>query len=189
VDQELAKLILNSNGEFTKEEIRLFTEIAQVRHLDRGDTLLECDDICSSIFFLIKGAAIQYLTNENADIEILDLYTKGDVILNHKSFTTRSKSTTTIQSFAEATVVELTIDAIHALIAKSQSFLQMGKALDRASLKQDVLSNYKSPDARYQYILESSPEWLQLFPLKYIASFLDVTPETLSRVRHRIQKD
>jgi len=44
----------------------------------------------------------------------------------------------------------------------------------------------KSPDQRYSHLLAEHPDWLNRFPQRHIASYLGMTPETLSRVRARI---
>jgi len=43
-----------------------------------------------------------------------------------------------------------------------------------------------TPTEKYRYILSNKPQLIQKFPLKYIASYLNITPETLSRVRATI---
>jgi len=45
-----------------------------------------------------------------------------------------------------------------------------------------------TPLQKYQYILDHRPDLIQQFPLKIIASYLKITPETLSRVRDKLSK-
>ena len=44
----------------------------------------------------------------------------------------------------------------------------------------------KTPLERYEYLLEMHPEYVLNIPLKYLASYLGMTPETLSRIRAKI---
>lgn len=76
----------------------------------------------------------------------------------------------------------------HRLIGQSQSFLQMGKILEESTSRIDFFDNNNTQDEKYQYVLENKPELIQSFPQKLIASYLKITPETLSRVRNRFSK-
>ena len=77
----------------------------------------------------------------------------------------------------------LNIHDLHALIGRSPSFFVLGKILEEIH---DYQSQKLSPDQKYKLLLEKRPEVIQTFPLKYISSYLGMTPETLSRVRSRI---
>jgi hypothetical protein len=54
------------------------------------------------------------------------------------------------------------------------------------STNQIVTLKTKSPDKRYKELLSKNPDWINRFPQMQIASYLGITPETLSRVRSRI---
>ena len=73
--------------------------------------------------------------------------------------------------------------AIHELIARSPVFLQLGKILEGAASRIHYLDNSMSPYERYNDLIKNRPLVQQMFTLKLIASYLNMTPETLSRVR------
>lgn len=64
----------------------------------------------------------------------------------------------------------------------------MGKILDASTSRIDFFDNNNTPDEKYQYILKNKSEFIQKFPQKLIASYLKITPETLSSVRNRFSK-
>ena len=43
-----------------------------------------------------------------------------------------------------------------------------------------------SPEEKYKYLLKNEPHIIQTIPLKYIASYIGITPQALSRIRKRI---
>lgn len=179
---------LNKTGRYSKKEVLLFKEELQFRELTKNEILLEKGCVCSSLYFIIKGAVCQYKIDEEFNKNVIDLNVSSDWVINHKSFTSRKPSEYLIQAFENSTVYEISMDAIHRLIAQSQSFLQMGKILDESTSRIDFFDNNCTPDEKYQYILKNKPKLIQKFPQKLIASYLKITPETVSRVRNRLSK-
>ncbi len=179
---------LNKTGNYSKKEIVFLEKELQFRTLKKGEILLKKGDVCSSFCFIITGSFYQYNIDANFDKNAIDLSITDDWVINHKSFTSRRPSEYVIQAFEDSSVYEISIDAIHRLIAKSQSFLQMGKILEEATSRVDFFDNNYTPDEKYEYILKNKPELIQRFPQKLIASYLKITPETLSRVRKRFLK-
>jgi hypothetical protein len=65
-------------------------------------------------------------------------------------------------------------------------FLQLGKILNEP--QRPALYDFtNSPEEKYKHLLDNTPQYLQIFPLKQVASYLKMTPETLSRVRRKIK--
>lgn len=179
--------LIDSAGQFSEKETLLLKQELQFRRLKKDDFLLKKGDTCSSLYFVISGSLYQYNLDSNLDKNFIDLYISNDWMLNHKSFTARKPSEYFIQAFQESTVYELSIESLHKLIAQSQSFLQMGRILEESTSRIDFFDNKNTPDEKYQYLLKSKSKLIQKFPQKIIASYLKITPETLSRVRKRIK--
>jgi CRP-like cAMP-binding protein len=186
--ENLISGFLTKIGHFSGEELALLREKIVFKKLKKDEVLLDKGEICSSLSFIINGSLYQYKTDTDSNKNIIDLNVTDDWIINHKSFTTQKPSEYTIQAYEESTICLLTIDSIHQLIAKSQSFLKLGKVLEASISRIDFFDNNNTPDEKYQYILENNFEITQRFPLKLIASYLKMTPETLSRVRNRLSK-
>jgi hypothetical protein len=83
-------------------------------------------------------------------------------------------------------VFGLSVWDFHELVKVSDMFFRMGRILEQAIQNTDFQHNRLSPEEKYELLLASKPELLQQFPLKHIASFLGMTPETLSRIRKKI---
>ncbi len=179
---------LRKVGRFSEEEVMLLKEELQFRTLKKDEILLDKGEVCSSLSFVLSGSFYQYKNDADENKNIIDLNATNDWIINHKSFTSQKPSEYYIQSYEESNICLLTVESIHWLIAKSQSFLQMGKILDTSVARIDFFDNNNTPDEKYQYIIENKPEIIQRFPQKLIASYLKITPETLSRVRNRFSK-
>lgn len=177
---------LSSAGRFSESELELLKNEAQLINIKKGTILLDKGAICSSVSFIAEGAFIHYNTDDAMHKNIIDLNVENDWVLNPKSFTTQNPSTYSIEAYEDSTLYILSIVSIHRLIAQSQSFLQMGRILEGATSRLSFFDKNYSPDEKYQHLLNNKPKLIQKFPQKLIASYLKISPETLSRVRKRL---
>lgn len=179
---------LAESGRYSEKELMLLEKELQFRTLKKEEILLDKGVVCSSLCFVAKGAVYQYSIDSELNKNVIDLNITNDWIINYKSFASREPSEYYIQSYEDSAIYELSMDSIHKLIAQSQSFLQLGKILEESTSRISFFDNNSTPDEKYQYILKNKPELIQKFPQKLIASYLKITPETLSRVRNRLSK-
>ncbi|MEF9479057.1 hypothetical protein OWR28_16205 [Chryseobacterium sp. 1B4] len=55
-----------------------------------------------------------------------------------------------------------------------------------AAMKREMLLLKNTPQDLYEYLLKNKPHYIQNIPLKYLASYIGITPISLSRIRKRI---
>jgi len=180
--------ILKEIGYFSSQDIEVFERSLIKRTVRKGDILLKQGQVCQTVYFIAKGAFIEYNFKDEIEQNIIDLYTDNEWLLNKQSFVRQEPSETIIEAFIESDVFELDIHKIHHLVAQSPAFLRLGSILEPTHSRILFFDNSFSPLQKYQHILENRKEILQAFPLKIIASYLKITPETLSRVREKITK-
>lgn len=168
-------------GTFSNSEVALIFSHCEFQKIEKNGVLLDAGQVCNAVFFLVKGACYQYRMNETEE-NIIELYEETDSIVNQESFIFQKPSTETIKAFVDSEVLMLTVHALHKLIAISPVFFQLGKILQPA-FRLNFFDNAMTPLERYKYVLDKKPQLIKRFPLKYIASYLKIAPETLSRVR------
>jgi len=178
--------ILYANGNYNEEEVHLFREAIQYRNIIKDEIICPMGEKARSVYFTIKGAFFQYTQSDDGVENIIDLYPEGEWFLNHNSFIAQRPADSSIKAYSDGIVMELSIDSLHWLISKSTAFLQLAKIFEQPRIS--FFDNKLSPADKYQYVLEHRPSLIQLFPLKMIASYLKITPETLSRVREQLSK-
>lgn len=183
VERTLAQI-----GSFRDEHIRLFAHSVQSRLVEKDTILLAQGAICQTIYCGLEGAFYQFTDKDDQEPTIVDLHTPGQWFFNHQSFVAQTPSTGTIQAYSAGIVLELPIQAIHKLIESSPVFLQLGSLLLEATERIHFFDHNLTPAQKYQHILDSRPQLLHIFPLKMIAAYLKMTPETLSRVRERMTR-
>ncbi len=174
--------LLKNIGNFSNEEIILFRERAIKRNFQKNEILLNEDDVCKSAFYIMSGEAFQFCYDD-IDENIIDLHIANDWCLNHSSFVTQKPSTEIIKAYSELTVLELSIKSVHELVALSPSFFQLGSVLKQTVSRVQYFDNTNTAEEKHKQLFSSRPQLFQQFPLKMIAAYLKIAPETLSRIR------
>lgn len=180
---------LKTTGHYCDGDIRLFEKEVKYRQVQKDEVLLIKGEVAKSVFFLLNGAICQYGLKSDNERYIIDLHTENEWFLNHKSFVSQKPSENIITAFTESDILELSIESIHYLIGQSMAFLQLNKIFESCTSRVYFFDNVLTPLQKYQFVFENKQQLLQKFPLKIVASFLKITPETLSRVREKFAKN
>ncbi len=177
-------VVLSAVGRFSEEDLARFESEAMPRKISKGTELLSLGQLSRSVYLVLSGAAYQFdYDGEQMEENILGLYTDGDWCFSHTSFVSQKPATSTIRAYSDMVVREISVYAIHQLIAASPAFFQLGGILQKGTERLRYLEMANSASERYEMLLSSQPLLLQAFPLKMIASYLKIAPETLSRLR------
>ena len=174
--------ILAGIGQFSSFDRTLFENCTTQKSLKKNDVILKEGEVCQSLYFIRSGSFFQFQFKD-IDQVIIDLHVEGEWMFNHQSLMEQTPSKTTIKAFSKSQVVELSLKSFHALASKSTSFLQFHKILNQAQSRTYIFDNSLTPAERYDYVQKAKPQLVKVFPIKMIASFLKMAPETLSRVR------
>lgn len=174
--------ILSGIGHFSTSDAAFFEKYTSIRSLKKNDFLLKEGEICRSLFYVLSGSFCQYQEGETAE-SIIDLHLEKEWMFNQPSLTAQSPSATNIKAFTKSEVVELGLGSLHQLISQSRAFLQFGCLLNQSSNRTHLFDNALTPAGKYAFISTAKPMIAQIFPVKMIAAYLKITPETLSRVR------
>lgn len=179
--KEKLKKCLDKIESFSSEELDVIFESAVIRKINKNEIILDNGQVCNHFSFVLSGAFYQYQMN---DIEenIINLFPEFECALDSESFLKRKPSKSTIKAFVDSEILILDIETIHKLIKTSNSFLRLG-SITSSQNRLLFFDNAMNPSEKYNYILKNNPVLIQTFPLKFIASYLKITPETLSRVR------
>lgn len=157
-----------------------------------GQHFLEYGKICKKIAFIQKGLLRLYYLNDGR--EITSCFCKENTITTaYKSLTTQTSSDIGIQAIESSELVLLPYDALLKLYKEDLFWQQVGRLVIEREyfITEDHHRFVNDLDAteRYLQILNTSPDLLQRVPLNYLASYLQIVPETLSRIRRRIARN
>lgn len=155
--------------------------------LKRGDLLHEAGDLDTNIYYVVSGTIRSYVLVNDGEEQIIRFGYQGDFVAAMDSFIGGGPTIlyadalrkTTIRVIRKTEYMAALSDnpEINRLWQKIMSWMITGQ-LEREI---DLLTN--SPEERYQRVLQRSPRLFQEIPAKYIANYLRMTPETLSRIK------
>ncbi|MBL7727917.1 MAG: Crp/Fnr family transcriptional regulator [Dinghuibacter sp.] len=154
--------------------------------LPKEHQLLRQQQVADYIYFIQKGIArIYYYKNEKEITEWIAR--EGEFFLSITSFFERIPSTLIIETLEPATVFGIHHNELSRLAAQYHDVETLFRKMVSLSLilsqrRMDSIQ-FETAQQRYDKLLEHSPDIIRRVPLSYIASFLGVTLETLSRIR------
>ena len=173
-------------GPFSDQQIALVRDRMKYLVLKKNEFLIREGQVCQTFYFVNRGSFRHYLVDDDGIEATLNLYMENDWVFEYKSFMTQQPSGTIIEAAEESEIFSLSGWDFHELVKISDLFFRLGTIFEQAVQNQDFQHNRLSPEEKYALLLKTKPQLLQKFPLKQIASYLGMTPETLSRIRKKI---
>jgi CRP-like cAMP-binding protein len=152
----------------------------------KGEYLIREGETEKNIYFIESGLVRVFLLNELEEQTIRFGY-QGSIINSLASFIKGTPSEFYIEALRKTSVRVISKDQLAKLIYSSeeslQSYTHLLEILITQQIEREIDLLTPSPSERLNRVLQRSPHLFQEVPLKYIASYLRMTPETLSRIR------
>jgi CRP-like cAMP-binding protein len=177
---------VRSFADFSDQQLAQLTSCLVCRSLKKGDQLIREGQTCRNFYFVNSGAFRQFQRLDDGTEATYNLFVGNDWILDYKSLISQLPAIAITEATEDSEIFDLALLDFHDLIKSSDMFFRLGKIFEYGSPNQDFKSNRLTPEARYELLLTTKPQILRKFSLKVIASYLCMTPETLSRVRRKI---
>lgn len=141
------------------------------------------------LYFLTSGALRVFRKIKNKECTY-NLYITPRFVANFEALLTDKPAMHSIQALSDTTVVTLKYKDAQKLYDVFPKFDRIGRLLTESVLLQEVKRiddiTCFEPFERYQKLLHESPELIQKLPQKYIASYLGISPESLSRMKAKL---
>lgn len=178
--------VLGKVSPLSKESLVALTPYFSHQKLDKDDYILRNGEICKHIYFIQKGfARIFYFKNGK---EITEWFAPEKTFcFSITSYFESVPSRLVIQCLESCEVIRLSKAGLDALSSKNLEIAHLlmtmfSRSLILSQKRMDSIQ-FETARQRYHKLLEEQPHILQKVPLQYIASFLGITSETLSRIR------
>ena len=170
-----------------EEQIKTYLSPKKLR---KKQYLLQEGDVCKSFAFIEKGALRSYSVDDNGNDHIIQFGLEGWLISDMYSFLTGEPAVYNIDAVEDSELILISKSAHEELLQKVPSYetyTRLNITGAYLAMQKRLTSIISLPlEERYANFKQMYPEIFQRFPQHMIASYMGLTPETLSRVRRRI---
>ncbi|CAM3695918.1 Crp/Fnr family transcriptional regulator [Sphingobacterium prati] len=180
--------LIEKSVEVNQDEKELITRLFHEKKYGKGDFFLNEGDVCRNVGFMVSGV-MRYYINDDGEEKTYGFAQESDFICNNESFLPQQPSRQIIQSLEDCTVLVIGYDDLQKFYSSLKSGERFGRlVIEKVFVKtlQGLNSFYTdSPELRYEKFIKEYPDLLQRIPQYYIASYVGVKPQSLSRIRSR----
>lgn len=189
---EIKSYFIDKNIEITSEMEELINSNLERKTYKKNDSLLKEGETCNHIFFVAKGLLRSYTLDVNGKEHLLQFAPENWLISDRSSTLFDGKSDLYIDAIEDSDIILLPSDFLEKMSEYSPSFQKFNIfALNnhiRHLHKRINLLISSSAEVRYLEFIKLYPNIIARVPQWMIASYLGITPESLSRVRKELAK-
>lgn len=186
---EQIKRYFESEFGISPSDWEIFSSKLERHEFPKKSTLLRLGDVENHLSFIEKGIVRLYIPNEDGELTFGFVF-KNAFVSAYDSFLTQKPSEYVVETITDTVLWRLNHKDLQEVYAASA----VGNLIGRRASEELFLKKSKrelsllreSAEQRYLNIFEERPELIRRIPLKYIASYIGITPQALSRIRKRI---
>ncbi len=189
---EELKIFLKQFDSFDEEELdESLTYFKKIR-IDKNEYYVKEGQICKKVAFIKKGIFKLYYNLDGVQ-HIMLFFQENQFVTDFYSYLTQTPSRRIIQALEDSVLFSITRKDLNYLYETSKIWGKLGRIFaERAYIVSVQKANrllHDDFDTRVNTFMQEYPTLIQRVPQYMIASYLDMTPETLSRVKRRLMKD
>ncbi|KAF2335232.1 Crp/Fnr family transcriptional regulator [Flavobacterium nitrogenifigens] len=170
-------------------DFQIIENLFESVHCEKGE-LLEVENKSIKYLYFINSGFIRIFYNEDGNQITTHINCPSGFITSFNSFINGTISTDNIECITSCEVLRITKNNLDVLCQKSQKWADFA----RITYEQSVIYNEQrtkdiinlSAEERYLKLLKYNPDLIKNVPLQYIASFIGIKPESLSRIRKKL---
>lgn len=159
----------------------------KVRRFAKKEIITRAGEIENYFNFIVRGLARKYYKRGREEINT-QISLEGHILHSQESFHSRIPSEYTIETIEPAILVSISFDDLEKIYEQSKKMEHMGRLIiTRTMVVKDrwqMMMVMHTPRERFINFVNNNPELLQRVPQKYLASYLNIKPETFSRFKH-----
>ena len=184
--RDVARELARRYSTMTHDELDVLESILVPMKFQKGEFILKEGEVCTNIYCVVKGLIRQFYFKN--DMELTEhMAIENTICMSIESLFKEQPSHLQIQAIEPTILFALPKSRLeHEAVRNTNIQMLYRKILEESlimsQIKADMLRFEPAPE-RYAKLVKRSPQLVLRAPLVYIASYLQMTPETLSRVR------
>ncbi len=180
---------LKKTLKLTDKDWQIFSSKLEKKEFPKKYFLLKTGQTENYLYFLEEGILRFYFSGEENDITFRFAF-GGTLVSAYDSFLTQQPAKYNVEALAQTTIWRISYDDLQTFYKESDAGNTIGRIANEKlylqKSKRELSLLMETAEQRYLNLFAEHPHLLQLIPLKYIASYIGITPQALSRIRKRI---
>lgn len=178
--------ILNKIYPMPDASIDKFEQLISQKVYPKGFCILKEGKIEPDVYFIDKGIARAYINVDGKEITFW-IGKKGATVVSLKSYVSNQQGYETVELLEDSTLYKLKRNDLQTLFDQDIHIANWGRKFAELEFMQTeerlISSLFKTASERYEALLANDADLLQRVPLEKLASYLGITPVSLSRIR------
>ncbi len=184
--RDVARELARRYSTMTHDELDVLESILIPMKFQKGEFVLKEGEVCTNIYWVAKGLVRQFYYKNDKELTEY-MATENTIFMSIESLFKEEPSRQQIQTLEPTILFALPKPALEREAVRNVNIQMLYRKILEESLiisqvHADML-RFESAQERYAKLVKRSPQLILRAPLVYIASYLQMTPETLSRVR------
>lgn len=188
-DMNQIRAYFEKNIRLSEQDWKLFSSKLTREEFPKKHLLLKSGEIENRLSFIEKGTLRFFIPGEENDLTFAFAF-QHNFVSAYDSFLTRQPSTYQIETLTNTILWSVNFDDLQHIYSETAAGNTIGRLagedLFMKKSRRELSLLKDTAEQRYQNLFTEQPHLLRTIPLKYIASYIGVTPQALSRIRKRI---
>lgn len=184
----LRRFVSITDEEFEKS----IQPVLKVRRFRKKELLVKEGETENYFNFISKGIIRKYYKTSKVESNI-QISTEGQIMLNQQSFLSRRPSEYFVEAIEPSVVLSIRYDKLEELYSQSKKMERLGRLVITHMM---IISDSwqmqmikMTARERFLAFVNKNPELMRRVPQKYLASYLNIKPETFSRFKHLLRNN
>lgn len=184
--RDVARELARRYSTMTHDELDVLESILVPMKFQKGEIILKEGDVCKHIYWVVKGLVRQFYFKNGKELTEY-MAAENTICMSIESLFREQPSHQQMQAIEPTIIMAMPKDKLEKEAVRNVNIQMLyRKILEESLILSQVhadMLRFESAQERYSKLVKRSPQLILRAPLVYIASYLQMTPETLSRVR------
>jgi CRP-like cAMP-binding protein len=187
---DVARQYVSQYVALTEEEYLFLVHRLEIRNFDKKEIVTREGEVENYLNFVIKGLARKFFYRDKEEM-ITQIARENELISSYDSFLKGTPSTYLVETIEPTTFISITKDHVEELYEKNPKMERLGRLITTQQFLSREQWEYDrmrlDSHERFVQFIQDNSNLLQRVPQKYLASYLNIKPETFSRFKHLLR--
>ena len=184
--RDIARELARRYSTMTHDELDMLESVLVPMKFQKGEIILGVGDVCTNIYWIQKGLVRQFYYKNGKELTE-HMAVENSIVMSIESLFKEEPTRLQIMALEPTIIYAMPRAALEQVAMKSVNIqILYRKILEESLIQSQVhadMLRFETAQDRYTKLVKRQPQLVLRAPLVYIANYLQMTPETLSRVR------